>query len=48
MMTGSGSAVFGIFQGEAAAKKAYASFGGREKAMFLSHTQDDSLRIMEE
>ena len=48
VMTGIGSAVFGIFQGETAAKKAFLSFGGREKAMFLSHTQDDSIRIMEE
>ena len=48
LMTGSGSAVFGVFRGEDAARKAFDSLSKSEKAVFLAHTQDDSIRVIEE
>ena len=48
LMTGSGSAVFGLFRGEAAAKKAFDSLSKAEKSVFLAHTQDDSIRVLGE
>lgn len=47
-MTGSGSAVFGVFRSPAAAEKAYRKLSCRYKTVFLCHTQHDSVRIMEE
>ena len=47
-MTGSGSAVFGVFRSAAAAEKAYAALASVQKHIFLCHTQHDSLRIMNE
>ena len=47
-MTGSGSAVFGVFRNAAAAEKAYRALSPSEKNIFLCHTQHDSLRILDE
>ena len=47
-MTGSGSAVFGVFRSPAAARKALAKLSGRYRAIYLCHTQHDSLRIAQE
>ena len=47
-MTGSGSAVFGIFRSSAAASKAYHALTHTYKTIFLCHTQHDSIRILEE
>ena len=47
-MTGSGSAVFGVFRNAAAAEKAYRALSLSEKSIFLCHTQHDSLRILDE
>jgi len=47
-MTGSGSAVFGVFRNAAAAEKAYKVLAPLEKNIFLCHTQHDSLRILDE
>ena len=47
-MTGSGSAVFGVFRNAAAAEKACRSLSRAEKIIFLCHTQHDSLRILDE
>ena len=47
-MTGSGSAVFGVFRSPVTAKKALAKLSPRYKTIFLCHTQHDSLRILEE
>ena len=47
-MTGSGSAVFGVFRNAAAAEKAYKALAPSEKNIFLCHTQHDSLRILDE
>jgi len=47
-MTGSGSAVFGVFRNASAAEKAYKALMQTEKNIFLCHTQHDSLRILEE
>ena len=47
-MTGSGSAVFGVFRSPAVAEKAYHRISARYKTVFLCHTQHDSVRIMEE
>ena len=47
-MTGSGSAVFGVFRSPAVAEKAYKRIAARYKTVFLCHTQHDSVRIMEE
>jgi len=48
LMTGSGSAVFGVFRSSAAAKKAYKNLRPHYKTVFLCHTQHDSVRITEE
>lgn len=47
-MTGSGSAVFGVFRSSAAASKAYQALTHFYKTIFLCHTQHDSIRIKEE
>ena len=47
-MTGSGSAVFGVFRSPAAAEKAFQRISPRYRSVFLCHTQHDSVRIMEE
>ena len=47
-MTGSGSAVFGVFRNAATAEKAYRSLAPAEKNIYLCHTQQDSLRILDE
>ena len=47
-MTGSGSAVFGVFRSAAAAEKAYRKLSPAYKTSFLCHTQHDSIRMMEE
>lgn len=43
-MTGSGSAVFGVFSSPAAAQKAYNALRPRYRTIFLCHTQHDSVR----
>ena len=48
LMTGSGSAVFGVFRSSSDAKKAYLNLSSLYRSIFLCHTQHDSLRIMEE
>ena len=45
IMTGSGSAVFGVFSSETASKKAFQAMKKRYKTIFLCHTQHDSMRI---
>ena len=47
-MTGSGSAVFGVFRSSAVAEKAYQRLSADYKTIFLCHTQHDSMRIVEE
>ena len=47
-MTGSGSAVFGVFRSPSAAEKAFQRISPRYRSVFLCHTQHDSVRIMEE
>ena len=47
-MTGSGSAVFGVFRSSAAAEKAFHKMISDYKTIFLCHTQHDSVRIMQE
>ena len=47
-MTGSGSAVFGVFRNAAAAEKAFRKLSLSEKNIYLCHTQHDSLRMMAE
>ena len=47
-MTGSGSAVFGVFRSSASAKKAYQALTHTYKTIHLCHTQHDSIRIKEE
>lgn len=47
-MTGSGSAVFGLFRSRADAEKASAALSRRWKNIFVCHTQSDSIRILEE
>ena len=47
-MTGSGSAVFGVFRSRALAEKAKAALSSRYRLIHLCHTQSDSIRIMEE
>lgn len=44
-MTGSGSAVFGVFRSSSAAKKAYSRLSPVYRTIFLCHTQHDSVRI---
>lgn len=48
LMTGSGSAVFGVFRSPAAADRAFRRLSSGFKTVFLCHTQHDSLRIAEE
>ena len=48
LMTGSGSAVFGIFRSSSAAEKAYKALSARYRTVFLCHTQHDSMRITQE
>ena len=47
-MTGSGSAVFGVFRSSAAAGSAYRKLSSEYRTIFLCHTQHDSIRIMSE
>jgi len=47
-MTGSGSAVFGLFRTGKAASEAYAICSRRWKNTYLCHTQQDSVRIYED
>lgn len=47
-MTGSGSAVFGAFRSAALAEKAFKTLSTRYRNIHLCHTQNDSIRIMEE
>lgn len=47
-MTGSGSAVFGVFRSSSAAAKARKALTRTYKTIFLCHTQHDSIRIREE
>ncbi len=47
-MTGSGSAVFGVFRSSAAAGSAYRKMSPAYRTLFLCHTQHDSVRIMSE
>ena len=48
LMTGSGSAVFGVFRSETAARKAYRKLSAVYRTIFICHTQHDSVRIVEE
>ena len=48
LMTGSGSAVFGVFRSARDARKAHGKLSSRYKSVFLCHTQHDSIRILEE
>ena len=48
LMTGSGSAVFGIFRSSASARKAFQKLRPHYHPIFLCHTQHDSVRISEE
>ena len=48
LMTGSGSAVFGVFRSHVLAQKAFRSLSSRYRTVFLCHTQHDSVRILEE
>ena len=47
-MTGSGSAVFGVFRSRTLAEKAKSALSSRYRLIHLCHTQSDSIRIMEE
>ena len=47
LMTGSGSAVFGVFRSSSAAQKAFQKLRPRYRTIFLCHTQHDSVRITE-
>ena len=47
LMTGSGSAVFGVFRSSSSAEKAYKSLQPHYKTIFLCHTQHDSCRIIQ-
>ena len=48
LMTGSGSAVFGVFRSARDARKAHGKLSSRYKSVFLCHTQHDSILILEE
>ena len=48
LMTGSGSAVFGVFRSPDTARKAYQSLSARYRTCFLCHTQHDSMRVAQE
>ncbi|MCR5565269.1 MAG: 4-(cytidine 5'-diphospho)-2-C-methyl-D-erythritol kinase [Clostridiales bacterium] len=47
-MTGSGSAVFGVFRSSAYAESAYRKLSPDYRTIFLCHTQHDSVRITSE
>ena len=47
-MTGSGSAVFGLFRTRSDARKAADTLSRRWKHIHVCHTQTDSIRIVEE
>ena len=47
-MTGSGSAVFGVFRSRSAAESAQKTLSRRWKHIHLCHTQSDSIRVLEE
>lgn len=47
-MTGSGSAVFGVFRSRALAEKARDLLSRQYRSIHLCHTQSDSIRVMEE
>ena len=47
-MTGSGSAVFGVFRSRTLAEHAASALRKRYRSVLLCHTQSDSIRIMEE
>ena len=47
-MTGSGSAVFGLFRSQAHARQAADIISRRWKKIHICHTQSDSIRILEE
>ena len=47
-MTGSGSAVFGLFRSRESAEKAAAILSRNWKNIHLCHTQSDSIRILED
>ena len=47
-MTGSGSAVFGVFRSSAVAKKAFDRLSSGYRTIHLCHTQHDSVRIVQE
>ena len=47
-MTGSGSAVFGVFSSEVVAGNAFRQLHRRYRNIFLCHTQHDSIRISQE
>ena len=47
-MTGSGSAVFGVFRSGTAAEKAHRKLSARFRAVFLCHTQQDSMRVVQD
>ena len=48
LMTGSGSAVFGVFRSSSAAEKAYEKLARQYKTIHLCHTQHDSVRVLQE
>ena len=47
-MTGSGSAVFGVFRSSAVADRAYRKLSPKYRTIFLCHTQHDSVRITQD
>ena len=47
-MTGSGSAVFGVFTSSASAQRAYDALHSRYRTIFICHTQHESMRIIKE
>ena len=48
LMTGSGSAVFGVFREPALARAAFPLIAGRWRSTFLCHTQMESVKITDE
>jgi len=48
LMTGSGSAVFGVFRNPRIAKQAHEALSHRWRSCFLCHTQQDSFRMTED
>ena len=47
-MTGSGSAVFGVFRNAVSAEKAFRRLSLKYRTVFLSHTQHDSLLVIKD